>query len=146
MSPLRTLFWTSTSKLKKTSSGHLQASKISWDNPFKDFILTYFLCEQGETYYCTWLIGQGGLPAEHDNDDNDVDGCPQDEDWNPPHQLDHVAKTMFGKSIWRFVISTTWNYFLAKQKLGWIRNKLFDFQKTLCSFAFLTEASASHMP
>ncbi len=42
----------------------------------------------------TWLRGESRLPGEHDDDDDNVDGGAQDEDRNPPHQLDEVTKTV----------------------------------------------------
>jgi hypothetical protein len=40
------------------------------------------------------LSGECGLPAEHDYDDDYVDGGAQDEDWHPPHKLDQVPETV----------------------------------------------------
>ncbi len=40
------------------------------------------------------MSGECGLPAEHDYDDDDVDGGAQDEDRHPPHKLDQVPETV----------------------------------------------------
>ena len=45
---------------------------------------------------CTYLTVECGLPCEHNDDNGDVDDCPQDEDGHSAHHLDHVPETGHG--------------------------------------------------